>query len=451
MKSKYIFIGAGFANLSAINYLLDNEINDIVLFEKGKTISERNCPGIDDSECVKCNTCDVVCGFGGSNALFGNKLCYFPASSDILKYFHQDAIISSFDYMSNKLGLYFDENKIKTLDNDPNKKHYFSEPFKKKEFSELVNLLKYDITNSDIDIIHKEVKDIKKTKSDMFCLTTKNGDVYKSKNAIIGTGRSGNKFLETSLKNFNIPYLDNKPDVGIRIEMNKSNYNQNYLYQVDPKFKFKVPELGIARTFCAHNQGTITPVKFGKAFYADGAFLNNFSNTNNIALMSRINTPYNKLKLENWCYDINKYFNNSLLIKTLNLNTINLDELPNIITGSIPYWPNRKYRKLINFLSSKMFKDDRYKIIKNNLKGKLRIYGPAIDKYWIKPEIKSNLSTRVNNLYIIGDAAGISRGFIQSMFSGVAWASQKIKYNNKSNKYNNINLTKEKEIWSVSE
>src|SRR5258708_5355239 len=85
MKFPYIIVGAGFAGLSAARHLLDSGLSDFLVVEEGDTVKRRICPGSNAATCVDCrHGCDVTAGIGGANALHGNKLCYFPASSGII-------------------------------------------------------------------------------------------------------------------------------------------------------------------------------------------------------------------------------------------------------------------------------------------------------------------------------------------------------------------------------
>jgi uncharacterized FAD-dependent dehydrogenase len=54
--------------------------------------------------------------------------------------------------------------------------------------------------------------------------------------------------------------------------------------------------------------------------------------------------------------------------------------------------------------------------------GVVRIYGPAIDLYWPSPVLSSGFRTQIDGLSVIGDAAGVSRGIVQALVSGAAWA-----------------------------
>ncbi|OAV63675.1 hypothetical protein Barb6XT_03079 [Bacteroidales bacterium Barb6XT] len=63
----------------------------------------------------------------------------------------------------------------------------------------------------------------------------------------------------------------------------------------------------------------------------------------------------------------------------------------------------------------------------------------VIDLQWVKPQLTQNFSLQNDdNIYVLGDAIGKSRGFVQALFSGVMWANLFCK---------NVSEIKNKEKW----
>ena len=91
-NSKVIFIGAGVGNLLAANYLLRHGVKDFVILEKGKDLKQRSCPCSEKYHCQNCSICSVTDGVGGANALNGNKICHFPASSGVVDFVGEDMV-----------------------------------------------------------------------------------------------------------------------------------------------------------------------------------------------------------------------------------------------------------------------------------------------------------------------------------------------------------------------
>lgn len=438
-KHNIIFLGAGVANLVAANRLLDYSIDDFIILEKGEKLDNRNCISEGLHTCKKCQKgCATLEGVGGANALHGNKLCYFPASSQITDSYSTHEINNVLSYLNNLASPFFDVNFNSCQKDNNSRKKYNSDVLDKKHFNQMINKLTARI--DDKIIANCNIVKFKASGNGFNLLTSSNNEYYCNK-LIIGTGRSSYKFLRNQLTDLGIKFKSLTQDIGIRIETNKDNFSNQYYYQVDPKFKFNWHGLGQGRTFCAHNQGVVVPVKFGESFFADGAFTDKFGSYNNIALMVRGEVPLSIDKLENWCQKINESSNDNLILGSVDLKQ-NDGEIISQILGLIPIFPTNVHKELLTRLLKELVSG------KNNIfrdsytsNSELKIYGPAIDRQWIAPLLNDDFSTKqLDNLFIIGDAAGRSRGFVQAMFSGAIWADRLFTNSNLKSKIEWLNL-----------
>jgi uncharacterized FAD-dependent dehydrogenase len=421
----YVFIGGGVANLAAANYLFDSGASKILVIEKGLLASQRHCPGAKKDTCVHCrNVCHVVEGLGGSNALFGNKLCYFPASDGVLQTIQKETLSRAACYLESLLAPYFSAKYITQNPSCPPRKNYYSDVLSRREFAEMIAQLTRRLHADGVLQIKSDVAEVRKTAGGFFAIMTREGLTINSANVIVGTGRSSQYWFREVLRSLRVAYSEQAPDVGIRIESDAESFGESYYYQIDPKFKFEFPPYGSARTFCAHNRGVVVPVQLGGAFYADGAFPTEFTNKNNIALMTRAHDPISLQDLEQWCGDVNRFTSNSLVITDIEINTCDtaLNNAATILS-TIPSWPSYSHQKLMSLLIQRLLAEPiRFLRSKEALNTRLRIYAPAIDRFWPIPELGENFETSCPGLFIVGDAAGLSRGFVQAMISGVSWA-----------------------------
>jgi uncharacterized FAD-dependent dehydrogenase len=423
MKYEVIFIGAGFSNLAAANQLYDSNFSNFLILEKGHKLSNRSCSGETNYSCKQCHICDTSEGVGGANALHGNKLCYFPASKHIVEDFSQQDIDKSLNYLSVLLKHYFhsDFNLLKDTtkyQTGYNKKYYFSDAYLQYDFAKIVQKLTCRIENK---IVEKQnVCSIIKRDNSYF-IKTISGQFFETKHIVLGTGRTSYRALPNLLKPLSTKFTSQAQDVGIRIEADCDYFTDTYYYQADPKIKFDFKELGSSRTFCAHNKGKVVPVRFGKSFFADGAFSSEPTTKNNIAIMARTIKPLSNETIENWTQTVNKLAGNTLLLGNIILDENFIDNFKKLM----PIFPTKEHSdiimKTVNYL---LYGGSA--IIKRG--AKITIYAPAIDLQWQKPHLKKNFSLHSDeNIYVIGDAAGQSRGFIQALFSGVCWANMFLK------------------------
>lgn len=438
MRYKYVFVGSGPSNLAAANLLLDRGVDNLLMLEQGNTFKRRGCPGLRPTRCTHCNgsLCHVTGGEGGSSALFGNKLCYFPASDAILAHFSQCEIAASFVYLDALLWPYFQSGLSDIgscthgtgLFTSPGeggsaRKDYASKVFSPDQFGQLIEKILLNPRRAGILRTNTEVVEIERLGKSGYRLQTAAGDVIESESVILGSGRSSHKFLRRIFSSLGIKWEENCQDVGLRLEARRELFSDSYTYQEDPKYKFSHLQYGTSRTFCACNVGVIVPVKFGESYYAEGAFSDKPSAWNNLALMVRSYNPISPKELEEWCATVNNSSHGSLLLGEVSLEKYNTAQLVAEIMDLVPQWPSDDHRFMMAQLLD-IALGDRIELFRKQgrNRGPVRVYGPAVDLYWPKPELSKGLNTGIPGVYLLGDAAGISRGFVQAMVSGVAWA-----------------------------
>ncbi len=425
-RSKILFIGAGVSNLVAANRLLDYSVDDFIIIEQGKQLLNRKCKGEDLLTCKNCaNGCSTLEGVGGANALHGNKLCYFPASKGILKSFNNIEIDKAINFLSDLASPYFDKSFNSIEKSHTIKKYYNSDVLNKRDFASLIEKLTEALNNK--IITRTRIVEIEKT-PEGFCAQTAKGHKYFCETLVMGTGRSSYSFLPNQFKKMNVEYDYQIQDIGIRIEAYKECFTEDYYYQVDPKLKYNWEGLGSGRTFCAHNQGKVVPVKFGNSFFADGAYDKDFGSLNNIALMVRGLQPLTIEELVTWSYSVNRQSNNNLLLGSIDLNQSESEIIKKIL-DLIKIFPTESHKSLMkNLLFETLAGQQKLLKFEDNFNSILNIYGPAIDRQWIVPSVDNNFQIKnLQNLYVLGDAIGQSRGFIQAMFSGAIWADRLFK------------------------
>ncbi len=435
MKYDYVFVGAGPANLAAANILLQRGRTNILILEEGNAFKRRGCPGLRQSLCSHCNgeLCHVVGGEGGSSALFGNKLCYFPASSRILEFFEPETAATAIRYLDGLLSPQFQSRQSQVISPvltddkgmcpSPMRKDYTSDVLLKAGYEQLIHKLLSAPRNADVIRVNAAVTDIAQATGSRFRVTTDSGAMVEADHVILGCGRASYRFLDRVFASLGVECEQCLPDIGIRLEAPREMFTREFSYQGDPKYKFEHLTFGTSRTFCGCHGGIIVPVKFGDAYYADGAFGDSFAASSNLAFMVRAHKPLPIDKLEQWCRDVNSVASHGLLLGELPLDCSGPEQLAAAIGGLIPYWPTGDHQIMITELL-KLTLGGRVTLLKQSTSSTspVKVFGPAIDMYWPRPKLLRDLETCVPGLYVSGDAAGVSRGIVQAMVSGVAWA-----------------------------
>jgi hypothetical protein len=189
-------------------------------------------------------------------------------------------------------------------------------------------------------------------------------------------------------------------------------------------------------------------VKFGGAYYADGAFGDKFSASSNLAFMVRAQKPVSIDDLERWCSAVNSSASGGLLLGEVSLDVSGPEQLASAINALIPYWPTEDYQIMILELL-RLTLGGEVTLLRRREFGpsSVKVYGPAIDLYWPRPKLIKGLETTVAGLHMSGDVTGVSRGIVQAMVSGVAWAINHLAECARPNAVHS--MQKEPKEWSV--
>jgi uncharacterized protein len=307
---------------------------------------------------------------------------------------------------------------------------------------QLVNKFKDTLNKRNVQIKTKTlVKDIiKKQNGSMGLIFSREGidDFLEFDYLISSPGRAGSTWFREKADKLGINYTWGPIDVGVRIEMHKTHYDDltNILY--DPKLIMEKKDREFTRTFCTNPGGRVRLEKLNEdneTFYLINGDANKNSKTENtnFAILTRfylteplIDTRKEGLELVK---RVNRYGGGKPLVQKMgdffdNKRTKKESLLEN---GLIPTLNNSFVtRGDINLAYS-------YKVVskikefihrldhlvpgvmeKNNL-----IYAPEIKFYETNYITNNNLETNVENIFVAGDGAGKSRGIIGASLTGI--------------------------------
>lgn len=429
----YIFVGAGPAALAAAYGLGRRSPARMLILDAGDRFSRRGCPGLKAQTCISCrkdNGCRVSEGVGGASAGFGNKLCHFPASQDVLSlvphWARTEVIREAAELLGGTSGGRALSN-VCELGLPETRKHYTSEILWREDYRRRLNAVINKVESLAEIRANTAVVALQREDRGGFRLQLDTGGSVNAENVVIASGRSGHILTRTVLRDVGVPFLERGPDIGIRLEAESRFFSDEFLYQTDPKYKFRWPDLGDGRTFCTCKGGSIVPVKHGSAYFADGAFESRDSGLTNLALMVRSLEPMSQGAVEEWCSRVNSMGNGSLLLTEIDVAADGPERLKEAVCDMIP-WPSHSHQQMMrNLLDGTVSgRFCRMFALRCGQPAAVRVYGPAIDLYWPQPELGDGFLSPVPGLSIIGDAAGRSRGIVQAISSGLSWAKTEV-------------------------
>jgi uncharacterized FAD-dependent dehydrogenase len=448
-----IVVGTGPTGIFTVLELLKKDSNlDILMLEKGKNISKRECPMKQNPGmgCLNCDSCSVVSGWGGAGAFSDGKLSLSPKIGGHLEeYIGLDRLKKLINY-TDQIYLDFgapdrifggDNSKIDEIKTKAIKAQLKFIPAKLRHLGTghtktvLTNMKNY-IESEDVEIkFQTNVTEFIIEDNKITGVKTAEGEIYKGENVITAPGRENAYWLSSLAPELGIETSINPVDIGVRVEtsaviakeLTENLYESKLIYQT-PTFDDKV------RTFCMspygevvneNNQGLITVNGHSHADIKT-------ENTNFALLVSKTFTePF---------HEPTTYGKNIAKLANLLGGGVLVQRLGDLLDGHRST-PVRIDRGIIEPTLKEATPGDLSLVFPyRHLKGIIEmlealdelapglysrdtlLYGVEVKFYSNRIDVNENMETEIENLYTGGDGAGITRGLMQASVSGVVIA-----------------------------
>lgn len=457
MKYDVIIIGAGPAGLfSAYELITKNKKLKIALLDKGSSVEHRICPmnkkGV---PCQNCNPCAILAGYGGAGTFSDGKLNFIPrlGKSDLTKYMSEsDAckLIDETEEIFNKFKMDADvypSNMDEAIEIRKKvaiagsklllikQKHLGSD-----HLPEYIQGICDYLEDKGVTLIERaNVIDIK-TESESKHLVTyekgKKGEVIEGKNIIVAPGRTGAKWIQELADKYEIPYLSQSIEIGVRVEVRKDIMEDitNIIY--DPTIFIKTDTYGDEiRTFCTNPGGFVAKENYYGYICVNGHALKDIkSNNTNFAFISKVTLtePVTNTRLygESIARIANVLGDGKPIIQSLkDLRNGRRSEWHRINKGFIE--PTLKdcvagdlalvmpHRIITNILEGLEKLD---KIIPGVNNDDTLLYGPEIKFFSNEIQTDNNFKLEKANVYFIGDGAGKAGNIVTAAATGLVAA-----------------------------
>jgi uncharacterized FAD-dependent dehydrogenase len=242
----------------------------VCILEKGNRLEKRKCPidGDKIKNCIWCKDCSITTGIGGAGAFsdgkynitndFGGNLHEYVGPEQAIKLMeYVDSINMSMGGEGSKLyPAASSDLKRKALQYDlhildANVRHLGTE----KNYVIIKNIVEY--LEDKIDIFYNHpVSEVKKHDDEW--IVWSNDRMFKAKNVIIATGRSGSKWTSELCKSLGIADNNNRVDIGIRFECPADIWDPITTEVYESKIMYRSPRTGCTcRTFCMNPHGEV--------------------------------------------------------------------------------------------------------------------------------------------------------------------------------------------------
>ncbi len=448
-----IIVGAGPAGLFAAYELVEKR-NDlkVLLIDQGKFAENRVCSmNKYGTKCLNCNPCQILSGYGGAGTFSDGKLNYVPklGKSDLYKYMSSDeadkllidteSIFNKFDmdsdvYPTNmesalkikkevaKTGAKLLIIKQKHLGSDklPGYITKFTNYLKDKGVSLLESTEVVDIVSSEKETVVK-------------CKKNKKSLEYKAKYVVVAPGRTGAKWIQELADKYNIPYLSQSIEIGVRVEVRRELLEDLCSVIYDPSIFIKTKTYGDEiRTFCTNPGGFVTKENYYGYICVNGHALKNIkSNNSNFAFISKVNLTEPVTNTREYGESIARIANvlgdSKPIIQTLGdlkkfrrTRSSRLEKqfltptLKDCVPGDLALvMPHRIITNIIDGLEALD------KIIPGVNNDETLLYGPEIKFFSNEIETDNHFKAKNMNMYFIGDGSGKAGNIVIAAATGL--------------------------------
>lgn len=460
-KYDVVIIGAGIGGLCTAYELSKLTNLKICMIEQGKVIYERKCPILrTNKQCINCKECSIMKGFGGAGNFSDGKYNFTTEFGGWLsEYIPDNEVLNLINYV--------DEINVKFGATTEKYTTERAKEFEKKALAYDLHLLHAEVkhlgTENNLEILKRFYEYLqRKSNVTIFCNmkaetieineedeykyaldvrpTNKEADSVgiKCKYLVVAPGRSGAEWFSKQCKKLNIPLLNNQVDIGVRVEVPATVFEDITDNIYEAKLKYLTKKHGdIVRTFCMNPYGYVVAENVDGLITVNGHSFSDPSmrskNTNFAILVSNkftepFDDPYTYGKR---IASLSNLLGKGVIVQRFgdlshgrrsNENRMKKSFLkPTLYAepGDLSLvLPSRQLSDIVEMI------EVLDKVAPGTANEDTLLYGVEVKFYSAKPKLTSELEVtdgenEIRNFFALGDGAGVTRGLAQAGASGI--------------------------------
>jgi len=450
-----IIIGAGPAGIFAALSLVEKGLNVLIL-EKGAPLEERSCPR-KEGYCSNCSCCGVLNGWGGAGAFSDGKLTFSPEFGGNLKQFIDD---------EKELQELFQQVDKIFLEHGAPAEIYGADDAAVRELRRRASAVDIEFIPAPIrhlgtENCYRVLQDISTTLQNKCIIRFRSmvqqilvenemvtgvklesGEIFSAPCVICGPGRQGTPWFLQESQRLGLTIQNNPVDIGVRVEIPAWVMEDITSKVYESKFHYYAPFFDDkVRTFCMNPYGQVVLENSEGVITVNGHSyrdkLRHSENTNFALLVSKNFTePFREpIRYGRYIASLANMLGGGVLVQRLGdllagkrttgerlakgiVKPTLQEATPGDLSLVLPY---RYLRSILEMLEAL----DRLApgvYSRNTL-----LYGVEVKFYSHRLELSTSLETEVENLFAVGDGAGITRGLVQASASGLLAAGEIIR------------------------
>jgi len=446
MKKRYrvIIVGSGPSGVFAALTLSRAGVKDIAILERGKDIQERK----------RGRGMELLCGWGGAGAFSDGKLTLSPRVGGFLSDFipqkelmnlikEADEIYLSFGAPKEVLGQSSD--KTETLYQEAKLAGFEYIPMEIRHLGTenclpLLKRVRENLRGKIEVFFETPVKELRVEKGKATGVSLHDGTSLEAEFVICGPGRVGAEWIKNEVARLEISSVPSPVDIGVRVEAPASILRKLTDLAYEAKFIYYSKTFDDrVRTFCMNPFGEVVTETIEDIVTVNGHSYakKKTENTNFAILVSNTFTePFrDPIGYGKYIARLANLLGNGVIVQRLGdlldgrrstPDRINrcitqptlISATPGDLSFVLPY---RHLKSIIEMLEAL----DR--ITSGIFSRHTLLYGVEVKFYTNRVKISPSLETDIQNLFLIGDGAGITRGLMQASISGMLAANEILK------------------------
>lgn len=451
MDFDVIIVGTGPAGIFSALELAEKTDLKILMLDRGKDIDKRKCPSSRGLGCLNCDPCSLLAGWGGAGAFSDGKLTLSTEIGGWLnEYCTEEELWGLLHYVDD---IYLKFGATKHL--------YGVGPEKFEELERKASLaglrlvsqkVRHMGTDKCAETLHKmrehlETKVDIRTQTDVKNLLVKDdkiagvettkGEKFYAKYVIVAPGRIGAQWLKTQGELLCLKTLNNPVDVGVRVELQAAILEDLTKTLYEPKLIYHSKSFDDeVRTFCVSPLGEVITESYDGVLTVNGQSYSErkTKNTNFAILVStKFTEPFREpIAYGKYIARLSNLLSGGVIVQRLGdlkvgrrsteeriKRSLCVPTLKNATPGDLSFV--LPYRYIADIKEMLQALD---KVAPGVYSNDTLLYGVEVKFYSSRLELTDQLETKIENLFTIGDGAGVSRGLIQASASGVIVAKE---------------------------
>jgi uncharacterized FAD-dependent dehydrogenase len=445
-----IIVGAGPAGIFAALELTQSAHHRVLMLDKGPDLEKRRCPAREKGRCMKCATCALLTGWGGSGAFSDGKLTLTTQVGGLLAQIRGEEEALQLVHEVDERWVRFGadgkpyEGDLDQIEEVARKgalvglrlQHYPIRHLGTERSGGILGAMHRELVSRGVEV---------RTRTDVARILTNNGAVTGVATAagehltapyvVVAPGREGADWLTTIAHDLKLSLSINPVDIGVRVELPAHILQPLTDLLYEPKFLYFSSAFDDrVRTFCVCPFGEVVTEWAGEVMTVNGHSYasRRTENTNFAVLVSKNFTePFKEpISYGKYIARLANLLSGGIIVQRLGdmragrrTTDQRLDRCitrptlrqatPGDLNLVLPY------RYVVNILE---MIDALDKVAPGVASRHTLLYGVEAKFYSSRLALSRDLETGVHNLFAAGDGAGVTRGLVQASASGVVAA-----------------------------